>query len=222
MRRNHDDQRLAEQRWPMAMAVIVTTFLHEILPANFRVISALLYFYPALTFVFLAVLIIGDPGRIDREKPWLRNTTAAMIALMAFANTLSAVHLVLGIMDKTSRFTSARELLGIGTVVWLTNIVAFALAYWHLDAGGSVARYKEDTSVLPAFIFPEMVNREFVDSNWYPQFADYLSLSFNNALAFSNTDVSPIKRWSKMLTLVQALVSLLLAALVIARAINIL
>jgi hypothetical protein len=205
----------------MALAVITTTVLHEILPANFRVISALLYLYPVLTLGFLAVLILGDPGRIDRQKSWLRAATAGMIAMMMFANTLSAIHLVIGILDK-SHFTSARELLGIGTVVWLTNIVVFALAYWDFDRGGAVARFKNNASILPAFVFPEMVNAEFVDKNWYPQFADYLSLSFNNALAFSNTDVSPIKRWAKVLSLIQAMVSLLLAALVIARAINIL
>ena len=106
--------------------------------------------------------------------------------------------------------------------ILLVLIVVFALAYWDFDQGGAVARFRGDTTILPAFVFPEMVNAEFVDKNWYPQFADYLSLSFNNALAFSNTDVSPIKRWAKVLALIQAMVSLLLAALVIARAINIL
>jgi len=59
-------------------------------------------------------------------------------------------------------------------------------------------------------------------ADWEPMYVDYLYLSFTNATAFSPTDVMPLSRWAKMLMLVQSAVSLLLAALVIARAVNIL
>ena len=58
--------------------------------------------------------------------------------------------------------------------------------------------------------------------SWEPMFGDYFYLSFTNATAFSPTDVMPLSRWAKMLMLAQSAVSLLLAALVIARAVNIL
>jgi hypothetical protein len=45
---------------------------------------------------------------------------------------------------------------------------------------------------------------------------------FNVALAFSPTDVSAIRRWANLMMVIEALVSLSLAALVVARAINIL
>ena len=63
---------------------------------------------------------------------------------------------------------------------------------------------------------------ELVGASWYPKFADYLVLSFNTALAFSPTDVSAIRVWAKLMMIFESLVSLALAALVIARAINIL
>ena len=205
----------------MALAIIVTTILHEMLPASYRVIQALVYFYPILTLGFLAVMIIGDPGRIDKQSRWLRVTTATLITTMLVGNTLSALHLVIGILDK-SNVVSPRELLAIGTVIWITNVTVFALSYWDLDQGGAVARFHQLGAHRPAFIFPEMNNREYVDPNWYPQFPDYLSLSFNTALAFSNTDISPVKRWAKMLMLLQSMVSLTLVALVLARAVNVL
>ena len=55
-----------------------------------------------------------------------------------------------------------------------------------------------------------------------PEFADYLSLAFWTATAFSPTDISAIKRWAKLLMMIEAVVSLGIGALVIARAINIL
>ena len=53
-------------------------------------------------------------------------------------------------------------------------------------------------------------------------FADYLYLSFTNATAFSPTDVMPLTRWAKFAMMLESALSLTLAVLVIARAVNIL
>jgi hypothetical protein len=74
----------------------------------------------------------------------------------------------------------------------------------------------------PAFVFPEMQHTDYVAAAWVPKFIDYLSLAFWTAMAFSPTDTSAIKPWSKLLMMLEAAASLALAALVIARAINIL
>ena len=50
----------------------------------------------------------------------------------------------------------------------------------------------------------------------------YLSLAFWTATAFSPTDVSAIKRWAKLLMMIEAMVSLGIGVLVVARAVNIL
>jgi hypothetical protein len=74
----------------------------------------------------------------------------------------------------------------------------------------------------PAFIFPEMLHTQYVPATWVPKFVDYLSLGFWTATAFSPTDISAIKPWAKLLMITEAAVSLGIAGLVIARAINIL
>ena len=55
---------------------------------------------------------------------------------------------------------------------------------------------------------------------WYPHFTDYFAFAFATATAFSPTDVAAIKRWAKMLMVLQAVASLVLATLVLAKAIN--
>ena len=93
--------------------------------------------------------------------------------------------------------------------------------YWNLDRGGAAARaHHPDRN--PAFVFPEMQHSEYVAAGWVPRFVDYLSLGFWTAMAFSPTDISAIKPWAKLLMMLEAAGSLALAALVIARAINIL
>ena len=55
---------------------------------------------------FLGVLIIGDPGRIDRQRRWLRVTTLLMFGLITLATASAAVRLVDGILTD-ARFTAA-------------------------------------------------------------------------------------------------------------------
>jgi uncharacterized membrane protein len=55
-----------------------------------------------------------------------------------------------------------------------------------------------------------------------PTYPDYLYLSFTAATAFSPTDTLPIRVWAKMTMMVESAISLVLAILVVARAINIL
>jgi len=59
-------------------------------------------------------------------------------------------------------------------------------------------------------------------AHWFTErhFADYLAFAFATATAFSPTDVAAIKRWAKMLMILQAVASLVLATLVLAKAIN--
>jgi hypothetical protein len=67
-----------------------------------------------------------------------------------------------------------------------------------------------------------MQHTDYAPATWVPGFADYLFLAFWTATAFSPTDISAIKRWAKLLMMVEAMVSLGIGTLVIARAINIL
>jgi hypothetical protein len=209
-----------EHWWPVALAIIVAAGLHVALPASYRIQPV--WVVPAVLLGLLAVLIVGDPGRIDQQKPWLRILTGAVIALMTLANLLAAVRLVAEILTNNKLFADhPGGLLAAGGVVWVTNVIAFGLWYWDLDRGGAAARaHHPDRN--PAFVFPEMQNSEYVPANWVPRFVDYLSLAFWTATAISPTDISAIKPWAKLLMMLEAGCSIVLAALVIARAINVL
>jgi uncharacterized membrane protein len=64
--------------------------------------------------------------------------------------------------------------------------------------------------------------REAGQQDWSPNFIDYLFLAFNTSTAFSPTDVPVLARWAKLLTMLQSLLSLLILALLAARAVNLL
>jgi hypothetical protein len=209
-----------EHWWPIAAAIIVVAGLHVALPARYRVQPA--WLFPTVLLVLLAVLIIGDPGRIDRQKTWLRIVTSAVIAVITLANLLAAGRLAVEILTNNKLFANhPGGLLAAGAVVWATNVIAFALWYWDLDRGGAAARAHRPYD-NPAFVFPEMQHTDYVSATWVPRFVDYLSLAFWTATAISPTDISAIKPWAKLLMMMEASCSIVLAALVIARAINVL
>ena len=208
-----------ERRWPMVAAGLAAGALHMLLPASFRLAPH--WLYPAFLVVFLAVLVAGDPGLIDRDRRWLRVTTGLMIGLITMVNAVSAVRLVAGILSGR-HFESAQQLFATGAVVWLINVITFALWFWDLDGGGAASRASKPVTENPAFVFPEMTLPEMTTSDWFPQFVDYLALSFNTASAFGPTDVSAVKRWAKLMMIGESLISLTLATLVVARAVNIL
>jgi hypothetical protein len=215
-----DRPRTGESRWPMALAVLAAGGLRAALPSQLRNGDAR-WAFVAVLVVLLGVLIIGDPGRIDRDSTWLRVMTGTLIGLISAANAAAAIRLVAGIINAVKFSTNANVLLASGAAIWLSNVIVFALWYWDLDRGGAAARAR-GSDRPPAFIFPEMTNAEYVAPGWYPKFLDYFHLSFTTATAFSPTDVSAIKPWAKLMMMAEEIISLLVAILVISRAVNIL
>jgi hypothetical protein len=216
---------IGEPRWPMALAVVAAGGLHAVLPTELRALPPELlgdsrWWYLVVVVVLLGVLMIGDPGRIDRESGWLRALTIALIALISADNALEAGRLVVSILSTKPFTQDANQLLLAGGAIWLSNVIAFGLWYWEADRGGAAARAR-GSSVRPAFVFPEMINPQFATPGWYPRFVDYLHLSFTAATAFSPTDVSAVKPWAKLMMMLEEIISLLIAILVVARAVNI-
>lgn len=133
---------------------------------------------------------------------------------------LGVVVLAYDILDAAKGVT-ATVLLGRGAAIWVANVIIFSLWYCELDrrrprrAGGRLA----DTALLR---LPRERTPELVPAGWRPANPDYLCLAFTNATAFSPTDTLPVRRWAKLTMMVQAALSLVIAILVIARAINVL
>jgi hypothetical protein len=79
----------------MVVAVLTTALIHEFLPVEFRMTPQSFYLYPIFSAV-PQVLIVGDPGRIHRERRWLPVTTTLMIGI-TITTAFSALRLVHGI-----------------------------------------------------------------------------------------------------------------------------
>jgi uncharacterized membrane protein len=205
-----------EQRWPFALAFVVMIALQLTLPERFSL--GAWWVLPAVEVIVIGALVAANPGRMERRTPMLRRLSLTLIAVASLGTAWSVVKLVTAIAGGGDT-GSAAELLRVGAAIWLINVLTFTVWYWELDRGGALER-AAGTDPYPDFLFPQMTAPDMAPRDWRPQFADYLYLAFTNATAFSPTDTLPLSRWAKLTMLLQSAISLVTAALVIAKAVN--
>jgi uncharacterized membrane protein len=218
-----------EPRWHASLAVLGAVALYITLPP--RLTIGPVWAAPLLVLLVLVPLSILAPRR-HSETRRMRFASILLIAIVTFFNLASVLLLVASLFhpEKGPAHT-AGLLLRTGLQIWLTNILVFALWYWELDGDGPDARAHvfAATDVKNAdFLFPQMqmaivgnAPPPCIDQGWKPQFYDYLYLSFTDSTAFSPADVMPLTRWAKALMTVEALISLITVAIVLARSVSV-
>jgi uncharacterized membrane protein len=209
----------SEPRWPAVIAILAVGGLYLALPDS-------LTFGPNWLFPSL-VLALLIPTSVSYHTGRHR-----LNAILGFAvDGVLTVGLIISVTLLVDALPAGKEapqqLLLSAASLWITNILVFALWYWRLDAGGPYQRDTRPGHSEGAFLFPQMTMskealREAGQQDWSPNFVDYLFLAFNTSTAFSPTDVPVLARWAKVLMMLQSLLSLLIIALLAARAVNIL
>ncbi len=175
---------------------------------------------PLVEGVLLVAVITGDPGKINRRSRGLRALSIGLVSVLVFGALWATAQLVDDLIHGGGVTNSASELLEAGSIVWASNNIAFALLYWELDGGGAAAR-AHNLPTAHGFAFPQQLTPGIGPPEWRPRFIDYLYLAFTNATAFSPTDVMPLAPWAKITMAIQAIVSLGILGLVVARAVNV-
>ena len=208
----------SESRWPASVAVLAGLVLYMSLPG--RLIVGPWWLVPVLELALLVPLSIVAPRRFFGESRARRIAAIVTIAVLNAANVMSLALLVNYLVSHPTATPGVRLLIS-AAKLWLTNIIVFSLWYWELDRGGPDERMSDEHKA-PDFLFPQMVTPGCAPRGWGPAFADYLYLSLTNSMAFSPADTMPLSRWAKVLMGLEAMVSLLIIALVASRAVGIL
>jgi uncharacterized membrane protein len=198
-------------RWPAAVALLTVGGLYAVL-------SDWLTLGPrAFLLGLVAVLLVPLLTAHLRGSHRLAQGFAfGVIGLVTVALVGSAFLLV---SSSLGGGTSAPGLLRDAALLWVINVVTFAVWYWEIDGGGPAQRRREG-HVSQDFLFPQMNFDDKTAHAWSPGFLDYLFLAFNTSTAFSPTDTAVLSRRAKILMMVQALLSLLILAVLVGRAIN--
>ncbi|HEY0934367.1 MAG TPA: hypothetical protein VGD91_11555 [Trebonia sp.] len=210
-----------ELRYPASLTTGLAIGLQTAIPDRLVLVTPS-WVLPAAQGALLLVLISANPRRINRRSRITRMVSLALGGLLMLASGWAVGRLAVSI-TQGHLGENGGQLLITGAVIWLNNVIVFALWYWELDRGGPVARALNLGNPYPDFQFVQMVSPPaMVSPDWEPAFLDYLYLAFTNAAAFSPTDVLPMSRWAKLAMTAQAVISIVTVALVVSRAVNVL
>ena len=201
-------------RWAVIIGILAIGFLYLALPES-------LTFGPNwLLLAIEAVLLIPllFIGITHRPVPHitLRFFACAVLAVVTLGLAASIVLLVNTVINGSTR---GSFLLRSAALLWITNILVFALWYWDIDGGGPHKRHMSGHQVAD-FMFPQQADGN--KTGWVPEFVDYLFVAFTGATALSPADTLPLSRPAKLLMVTEAMLSLIIIVLLAARAVNIL
>jgi uncharacterized membrane protein len=202
--------------WPAQLAVALAIVLH--LGLSDQVTIGPRYLVPGVEMVLLATLVWRAPARATEHDRRGRRLQLTVVGLVSVTNIVSLVLLVHFLLS--GGHTGGERLIFSGVVLWLTNVLLFAVWFWEMDGGGPVARFRGESPMLD-FQFPQD-DMGGAFEHWRPGFHDYLYTSLTNATAFSPTDTMPLTLTAKAVMALQSVSAFATLALVVARAVNIL
>lgn len=209
-----------EPIWPPFVAMLAIGGLYAALPASLLAGAPRWLLAAIVVSLIVPMVILHYIGNhaLHQTLGYVLNSivTAALIFSLALL-----------LWEVTQHEVTPPQLLRSAASLWLSNILIFASWYWRLDGGGPHERARTVGHSDGAFLFPQMTmppeaKAAAGEKEWEPNFVDYLFLAFNTSTAFSPTDVPVLSRWAKSIMMVQALISLLVIALLAGRAVNIL
>ena len=208
-----------EPRWQALAAVLAVAGIYLALPRH--LIVGPIWLLPTLIVVLLL------PTVVSHRIGW-RGLNRALGTFINGITTIALVaSVVLLVRALPSHKESPLELLRSGGLLWLTNVIVFALWYWRLDGGGPTARQEHPRFGSRSFLFPQMQLEKsergrFECEGWRPLFIDYLFVAFTQSSTFGPTDAPLLARWAKAMAMIQIAISLSIVILLISRAVGVL
>jgi hypothetical protein len=208
-----------EPRGQAVLAFLAICAIYLALPR--KLVVGPIWLLPTLIVVLLVPTVVSH--RVGKHS--LNRTLGFVInGITTLALIGSVILLVRGL---PAHRESPLQLLRSGGLLWLTNVIVFALWYWRLDGGGPTLRAKEKKFGSTSFLFPQMQiphdeRGQFECVRWRPRFIDYLFVAFTQSSTFGPTDAPILARWAKALAMIQILISLTIVILLISQAVGVL
>ena len=208
-----------EPRGQAVLAFLAICAIYLALPRD--LVVGPIWLLPTLIVILLVPTVVSH--RVGRQS--LNRTLGFVI------NGITTLALIGSVILLVRALPGHREspvrLLRSGGLLWLTNVIVFALWYWRLDGGGPTLRQKEKKFGSTSFLFPQMQiphdeRGQFACARWRPRFVDYLFVAFTQSSTFGPTDSPLLARWAKILAMVQILISLTIVVLLISQAVGVL
>lgn len=208
-----------EPRGQALLAFLAICAIYLALPRN--LVLGPIWLLPTLIVVLLVPTMVSH--RVGKQS--LNRTLGLIINGITTLALIGSVILLVRTLP-THREAPVQLLRSAG-LLWLTNVIVFALWYWRLDGGGPTLRATEKKFGSTSFLFPQMQiphdeRGQFECVRWRPRFVDYLFVAFTQSSTFGPTDSPLLARWAKVMAMIQILISLTIVVLLISQAVGVL
>jgi hypothetical protein len=208
-----------EPRWQAILALLAIGGIYLALPRD--LVIGPIWLVPAVIVVLLVPTVVSH--RVGGQS--VNRTLGIIISGITTLALIGSV--ILLVRTLPTQRESPLQLLRSGGLLWLTNVIVFALWYWRLDGGGPSLRHKQKKFGSTSFLFPQMQiphdeRVQFECVRWRPLFIDYLFVAFTQSSTFGPTDAPLLARWAKIFTMTQISISLTIVVLLISRAVGVL
>lgn len=206
-----------EPRWQALLAFVAVGAIYLALPRS--LIVGPTWLLPSLISILLVPTVISHRlGKLEFNRI-LGFAISSLITAALIGSVVLLVHAL------PSHKEPPLELLFSAALLWLTNVIVFALWYWRIDGGGPTRRHERKEFGSGSFLFPQMQipsgeRSQFSCSDWRPHFVDYLFIAFTQSSTFGPTDAPLLARWAKILAMIQIFISLSIVVLLISRAVG--
>lgn len=208
-----------EPRWQAVLAILAVGGIYAALPQT--LIVGPIWLLPGIIVILVVPTVFA-------HRTGRRSLNRALGLLISSVITVALVaSVVLLVVTLPSKAESPAALLQSGALLWVTNVLVFALWYWRLDGGGPTVRATRRAFGSCSFVFPQMqiekIERErFEVEGWRPRFIDYLFVAFTTSSTFGPTDAPILTRWAKIFAMMQISISLSIVIVLISRAVGVL
>lgn len=153
---------------------------------------------------------------LSKKKGLLRKFFYVYLFLVNLKFLIALLFLIAGLWNPTA---SGGLYLVIGCLTWITNVLIFATWYWLVDREQQ-KRLLQDKTAEINFLFTPTTSGLPRYENWVPSFFDYLFLSFNTSISFSQSNTGYLTKKGRILTMFQALIALIINIIIIARSVS--
>jgi uncharacterized membrane protein len=199
-------------RWPGAVALLCIGASYLALSDYVTVVPRL--WLPALMTVLVVALLTAHAGGRYRLA---RTISFVLLGVVTASLVLREFFLVSTLSERSA---SAFSVLVDAVLIWAGTVVAFAVWYWEMDGGGPDERMR-DAHASEDFLFPQMEQHDGKRAiGWTPSFLDYLFVSFTTGTTFGPTDTPLLSGRVKILTVIQAVLSLVVVIVLVAWAVG--
>ena len=218
--------RLNIHAWALLVLVVIevlTNFLSDNLTVGQLTPNEQLMPHRLLYDLWLGLIILGLLAAVIlwtlNNSRWLR--VAIFLLNGVFTVQLLVATVLIVVRLAHSDKVTVTTLLLDGVVIFVTNILIFALWYWYIDSAST--RFLDNTIDRRwDFLFPQRQASFPGYEDWQPRFWDYVFLAYTTSMAFSPTDTLPLSRAAKVLMMTQSVIALIAITAVVGTAINIL